>query len=235
MVGKQLELFEGQEISITTDKGIKMINLANSVKVIGLTRKRGKNTVIRWDDVKNKLNTILISPNINENGKNEIEYILNKINHSDSEERKDIFVSIELLLDLCLECKNEKARIFYSYLLDTNKDIKFNPNCPKRKEINFLDKLEQALKPFNITGIRQFPMDINDKHYRIDYYIQNLNIAIEYDENGHKNYSYDKHKGRQKEIEKKLGCKFIRVTDFESDEYNIGLVFKELFNIKAIE
>ena len=237
MVGKQLELFEGQEISITTDKGIKMINLANSARVLGLTTiGTNGNLKIRWKTkgVAEKLTKILISPNITEDGKNEIEYILNKINHSDSEERKDIFVSIELLLDLCLECKNEKARMFYSYLLETNKDIKFNPNCPKRKEITFLDKLEQALKPFNITGIRQFPIDINDKHYRIDYYIQNLNIAIEYDENGHKNYSYDKHKGRQKEIEKKLGCKFIRVIDFESDEYNIGLVFKELFNIKAI-
>ena len=33
---------------------------------------------------------------------------------------------------------------------------------------------------------------------------------------------------------KKLGCKFIRVTDKESDEYNIGLVIKELFNITVV-
>ena len=103
-----------------------------------------------------------------------------------------------------------------------------------RKEINFLDKLERTLKPFNITGIRQFPIDINNKHYRIDYYIQNLNIAIEYDENGHKNYSYEEHELRQEEIERELGCKFIRVVDNETNEYNIGLVIKEIFDIKAV-
>ena len=107
-------------------------------------------------------------------------------------------------------------------------------NLHKRKEIEFLNKLEESLKPFNITGIRQFPIDINYKHYRIDYYIPQLNIAVEYDENGHTSYTYEEHEGRQKEIEKELGCKFIRVTDNNSDEYNIGLVIKELFNITVV-
>ena len=61
-----------------------------------------------------------------------------------------------------------------------------------------------------------------------------MNITIEYDENGHASYKYEEHKGTQKEIEKELGCKFIRVTDKESDEYNIGLVIKELFNITVV-
>ena len=56
-----------------------------------------------------------------------------------------------------------------------------------------------------------------------------MNIAIEYDENGHANYTYEQHEGRQKEIENKLGCRFIRVTDNNSDEYNISLVIKEIF------
>ena len=33
-------------------------------------------------------------------------------------------------------------------------------------------------------------------------------------------------------IEEELGCRFIRVTDEKNDEFNIGLVIKELFNIK---
>ena len=68
-------------------------------------------------------------------------------------------------------------------------------------------------------------------YFLIDYYISNLNIAIEYDENGHKNYSHEAQEGRQKKIEKELGCRFIRVSDKNSDEYNIGLVIKEIFNI----
>ena len=44
-----------------------------------------------------------------------------------------------------------------------------------------------------------------------------------------KNMNADK-----KKLKKELGCKFIRVTDKEFDSYNIGLVFKELFNITVV-
>ena len=33
-------------------------------------------------------------------------------------------------------------------------------------------------------------------------------------------YKYEEHEGRQKEIKKELGCKFIRLTDKESDLYS---------------
>lgn len=104
----------------------------------------------------------------------------------------------------------------------------------KRKEIYFSEKLGEALKPFGLKIITQFP--VKNKHgkyyYHIDFYIPSKNIAIEYDENGHKGYSYENHEGRQKHIEQELGCRFIRVTDDYSDEYNVGLVIKEIFNIK---
>ena len=135
--------------------------------------------------------------------------------------------------------KNNNNQSYKCYLL-TKQGCEIIENKYKlqthagRLEIKFLDGLEEALSPFRIKGIRQFPIDINDKHYRIDYYIQNLNIAIEYDENGHKNYSYEEHELRQEEIERELGCKFIRVTDNNSDLYNIGLVIKEIFKTKAV-
>lgn len=98
-----------------------------------------------------------------------------------------------------------------------------------RPEITFINDLEEALKPFNIRGIRQYSI----LSYRIDYYIPSLKIAIEYDENDHKNYSYEAHEGRQQEIEKKLGCRFIRVSDKNTNSYNIGLIIKNIFNIKT--
>ena len=97
-----------------------------------------------------------------------------------------------------------------------------------RKEIEFIDKLERALLAFNVTGKKQH----NILDYKIDYYIPSLNVAIEYDENGHKDYTYEAHELRQELIEKELGCRFIRVTDNKDDYVNIGLVIKELFNIK---
>ena len=96
-----------------------------------------------------------------------------------------------------------------------------------RKEIEFLDKLEESLKPFNIEGKRQYSV----LNYRIDYYIPSLKIAIEYDENNHINYKYEKHEGRQVEIEKELGCRFIRISDKNTHSYNIGYVIKNIFNL----
>lgn len=124
-----------------------------------------------------------------------------------------------------LENKNEKIFDFIiNNYFNSNKIILASF---QRKEISFLDMLEESLKPFNITGVRQY----NILGYRIDYYIPSLNIAIEYDENGHKNYSYEKHEGRQKEIESELGCRFIRVTDKNSHSFNVGKVIKEMFNV----
>ena len=95
------------------------------------------------------------------------------------------------------------------------------------KEDGFVSKLEKALTPFGVKGIKQYSV----LGYRIDYYIENLNIAIEYDENGHDHYDYKSHELRQKLIEEKIGCRFIRVTDKESHEYNIGYVIKNIFNL----
>ena len=95
-----------------------------------------------------------------------------------------------------------------------------------RPEITFINGLEEALEPFNIKGIRQYSI----LSYRIDYYIPSLKIAIEYDENEHKNYSYEAHEGRQQEIEKALNCRFIRISDKNTNSYNIGFVIKNIFN-----
>ena len=97
----------------------------------------------------------------------------------------------------------------------------------QRKEIRFLDILEETLKPFNIKGVRQYTV----LKYSIDYYIPSLNIAIEYDENNHNHYTYKQHEGRQKEIEEEIGCRFIRVSDEETHFYNVGYVIKEIFKI----
>ena len=92
-----------------------------------------------------------------------------------------------------------------------------------RKETEFIDELSDFLKAQNITdGIRQFRV----LNYRIDYYIPWLKLAVEYDENEHKNYSYERQEYRQLEIEKELECEFIRVSDNKSNAYNIGLIAK---------
>lgn len=93
-----------------------------------------------------------------------------------------------------------------------------------RKEIEFFELLEGVLEPFEYICHKQY--SVNGK--RIDFYIEDLNIAIEYDEDNHSSYSYENQEERQKMIEKELGCKFIRLSDEESNAYNVGLVMKGL-------
>lgn len=135
-----------------------------------------------------------------------------------------LFIGLNYLTDnkIADEIKHILPEISPSLFLELSKGKSI-----KRKEIDFLNQLEDALKPFNIQGIRQYRI----LSYQIDYYIPSLNIAIEYDENEHKNYTYEAHEGRQQKIEKELGCKFIRVTDKKSNAYNIGLIIKQIFNL----
>lgn len=94
-----------------------------------------------------------------------------------------------------------------------------------RKEIEFIAELSDFLEAQDITdGISQFRV----LNYSIDYYIPSLKLAIEYDEDEHKQYSYERQEGRQAVIEKELGCEFIRVSDDKSNAYNIGLIAKKL-------
>lgn len=150
--------------------------------------------------------------------------------------RNNITIDYKVTLDMAiLLCEKEKYSqnshnlIQFLYLFkDKNTKIIFKNN--KRPEINFLDKLEEGLKPFNIKGVRQYY--VFDGKYRIDYYIESLNIAIEYDESQH-NTGVNKERDliRQKEIENKLNCRFIRVSINNSDEYNIGFIIKNIFNL----
>lgn len=145
-------------------------------------------------------------------------------------QRGTYFINEDGVVDLICNSKtisNNKKDEFIEFLKNNNLIKHDRVLTNQRHEINFLDKLEQALKPFNITGKKQY----NVLNYRIDYYIPHLNIAIEYDENGHDYYTYNQHEGRQKEIEKELGCKFIRVTDNNSDEYNLGYIIKKIYEM----
>lgn len=97
----------------------------------------------------------------------------------------------------------EKMRISAFNYVKNRCDILFP--CVGHNEKQILDDLEKEIG-FNI--LRQYSVE----GYFIDGYIPELNIAIEIDERL-------KDKGndieRQKIIESKLGCRFIRINDFE--------------------
>lgn len=68
-----------------------------------------------------------------------------------------------------------------------------------------------------------------DEKYRIDFYLPEFNLAIEYDEKQHQQKENKiKDRQREEEIKEVLGCKFIRLDYKQDDNYNIGLVLKEI-------
>lgn len=146
---------------------------------------------------------------------------------------KEYLLDISIAILICDKTKRAEAILKYIYdhsNMNNMKEIVFIK--PERRELEFIGKLKEALRGININEyISQYRCC---NKYRIDLYIPELNIAIEYDENNHKNYTYEQHEGRQKEIEQELGCKFIRVSDENSDEYNIGYIIKVMFDIKNI-
>ena len=98
----------------------------------------------------------------------------------------------------------------------------------ERKETKFVSDIIEFFEAFGIKGVRQYNVD---NKYRIDFYIPKLKIAIEYDENNHSHYDKHKEHEREKYIKNKLHCKFIRVSDKNSNIKNIGIVAKEMYKI----
>lgn len=77
-----------------------------------------------------------------------------------------------------------------------------------RAEASFGKDIVESLFA-DYTVVPQYP--VFDGKYRIDWYIPELKIAVEFDEDQHKTGKMVKEDARrQREIEKELGCTFIR-------------------------
>lgn len=98
----------------------------------------------------------------------------------------------------------------------------------ERLENLFIKQLQEVLKPLNYTLETQKSL-CNNK-YRLDGYIPELNLAIEYDEKQHE-YQQKEDKVREKEIDKELNCDFVRVDYKNTDAYNIGIVMKKIIEL----
>ena len=94
-----------------------------------------------------------------------------------------------------------------------------------RPEIEFGEKLENVLFPMHIKMIKQYFIG----NYYIDFYFPEFNLAVEYDENGHQDYDFNKEIIREEYIKEKLGCDVLRLWDEIDDNINIGRVLAKIF------
>ena len=129
MVGKQLEMtlnFEGQEIKVTTDKGKELFNLANSARVLGIVQKKSSGYIVNWksgnNNVTKKLYNILSSPNgLPQDIVDEVNYTLDEIENTD--DRTSIFISRRLTSLLAMECHNDKATAYKTWLATLDEKV----------------------------------------------------------------------------------------------------------------
>ena len=108
--------FEGQEVKVKTDKGIELFNLANSCRVLGITREKKNGTIIvRWDSLKDRLNTILSSANkLEPQYIEELKQLLEDIDETD--DRNSLYCSRYLTSRLAMESRNSKAMEYKDWL-----------------------------------------------------------------------------------------------------------------------
>ena len=100
----------------------------------------------------------------------------------------------------------------------------------ERFEISFFKLLKEALKEIDVKLIHQYYVS----GYRIDFFIPEYNLAIEYDEEHHKLRTKED-KMRERKISKEIGCKFIRCSYKDSNIKNLMKVLKETFKTLSSE
>ena len=205
MENKILKKFEATDVIIEVIDGIPMFELYSTGMALGYVKTAKGRQYARTERIDKTVKNAVITPVVHNNKKyitiNDVRKLIT-LSHTDNS-KKESFIN----------------------LLKNNGYIDYNEVFTStRKEIKFLNELEEVLLPMGIKGIRQYPI----LSYRIDYYIPKLNLAIEYDENEHKNYSFEAHELRQENIENNLNCNFIRLSDSNTNLNNIGIVINEI-------
>lgn len=172
MINDQLEKilnFEGQEIKIKTDEGVELFNLANSAKICGLARKdTGRITWKGNRSVYDKLDKIRLnldkmgsaafaahktSLNNEINYVDEINYILNEIEETD--DRNSIYISRYLTSMLAMECHNDKAMQYKSWLATLDESYSngtLTANNPYLQLGNIADSMKLMSNMMNQMG-----------------------------------------------------------------------------------
>ena len=145
----------------------------------------------------------------------------NAVSYTNATDPRNVVWSKEGAIKIAVHCRSRKAGVF---LENIGAMLRHRSSV----ESASLDIITAALK--GITKCkRQFPFG-QWAQYRIDLYLPELKIAIECDEEGHAGRDVWDEEFRQKEIEEKLCCRFIRFNPDQSN-FNVGTVINEILSI----
>ena len=103
----------------------------------------------------------------------------------------------------------------------------------KTKEKQFFDELDEALEVFGVNKTMRQCEIIPDENYKVDGYIIDYMLVVQYDSESNKDCEYKVDEQRQKEIEdyfslcgETLEVKFVRLNGDDSNAKNIAKVLK---------
>lgn len=101
---------------------------------------------------------------------------------------------------------------FCNIFCDENVNLALGADRAKLYEEKSLNILSQFFLGLDkgMDIIYQYKVDFGQYYYFVDMYLPEYKICIEIDEDYHK-YQTEQDRKRQSEIEKKLGCKFVRI------------------------
>ncbi|MCM8710504.1 hypothetical protein M2651_05625 [Clostridium sp. SYSU_GA19001] len=158
-------LFEGQEVSIITDKGEKLINLAHTAKCCGLINLDRGVERISWKNrngVVDKLKK-LYGADAPKKYQEEIQYILDEIENTD--DRNSIYMSSWLSKRLALECHSERAMRYKNFLVSLDEERENTLTLPNMELANMVSQTVQGILPsLTESIIKQFaPVIIETK------------------------------------------------------------------------
>lgn len=155
---------------------------------------------------------------VNINDKFKLSYICKeeKINYSTytHNELNTIYINKKGLITLLAETRKNINPLFLQFIKE-NFNIIFNITKRYTKEQETINDICRVFK--HLQHITQYKVDT----YFIDLYFPEFNIAIECDENGHKDRSQKREGERETYITDKLKCKFYR---FNPDDKNFHIL-----------
>lgn len=110
------------------------------------------------------------------------------------------------------------------------------------KEKQFFDELDEALEVFGVSKTLRQCEIIPNEEYKVDAYIIDYMLVVQYDSGSNKDCDYKVDEQRQKEIEEyfnvcgdTLEITFIRLSDEDSNTKNIAKVLKAMQNITPLK
>ena len=137
------------------------------------------------------------------------------------------FINITGLKKMISMCHSKNKIRFINWLKENNFVQYDEVFASTTSEEIFMNNLEKIFSYMNLNIERQKI----DNNYRLDGYIPEIDVVIEYDENGHAHYNSEKEYEREMYIKNKYSH-IVRVNDFSDVLDNVGIVVNKIFEIK---